>query len=352
MSVVVLPKPEKAKEGWPWEDTNDTTFDASVQWPKISIVTPSYNQGQYIEETIRSVLLQNYPNLEYIIIDGGSTDNTVEIIKKYAPWIQFWVSEKDRGQSDAINKGLEHCTGEIFNWLNSDDTYLPGTLHAVGDAYVRDPALQFFSGRENHIMDEGGKAVFAGSFITAKLEDTIDFCELTQPSTFFKLDTIKKIGGVNEELHYIMDGGMWCKLLLLFGQAHFQKTDRVLVNFRLHENSKTVSNAVVDNFLLERSSILADLQHNIGVPERMVAFYVSEMRKSPSLKKLNMNWEFNDKVISPKSLRKYYIQKYISESFRRKKFSNAGYGIRELVKQGMIDAYLFKSMVKLILKKS
>jgi glycosyltransferase involved in cell wall biosynthesis len=92
-----------------------------TQLPKISILTPSYNQGQYIEQTIQSILSQNYPNLEYIVIDGGSTDNTVEILKKYDQHITYWVSEKDRGQSHAINKGIEKCTGVLFNWLNSDD---------------------------------------------------------------------------------------------------------------------------------------------------------------------------------------------------------------------------------------
>lgn len=94
-------------------------------WPKISIVTPSFNQGQYIEETIRSILLQGYPNLEYIVIDGGSTDGAVDVIRKYEKWLTYWVSEPDKGQADAINKGLERCTGEIFNWINSDDILLP-----------------------------------------------------------------------------------------------------------------------------------------------------------------------------------------------------------------------------------
>ena len=97
-------------------------------WPKISIVTPSYNQGEFLEETIRAVLLQNYPNLEYFIMDGGSTDNSVEIIKTYKPWLTYWVSEKDKGQADAINKGFERVTGDILAWLNSDDTYEPDIL--------------------------------------------------------------------------------------------------------------------------------------------------------------------------------------------------------------------------------
>ena len=117
-----------------------------MNWPKISIVTPSFNQGQYIEETIISVLSQNYPNLEYIIIDGGSTDNTIGIIKKYESRITYWVSKLVRCQSHAINKGLNKCTGNIFNWLNSDDWYMPGVLFKATNAFINNRTGLFVSG--------------------------------------------------------------------------------------------------------------------------------------------------------------------------------------------------------------
>jgi len=133
-NLAELSPPPPGKTGWPWTEESpqlpDTMPDGSP-WPRISIVTPSYNQGQFIEETIRSVLLQGYPNLEYIIIDGGSSDGSVEIIKKYEPWLAYWVSEKDRGQSHAINKGLFRSTGEILAWLNSDDLLIWGSLAAA-----------------------------------------------------------------------------------------------------------------------------------------------------------------------------------------------------------------------------
>jgi len=120
--VEKLPPAAPGRTGWPWtEETDPAIYAGREDWPRISIVTPSFNQAQYLEETIRSVLLQNYPNLQYLVMDGGSTDGSVEIIKKYSPWIDHWVSEKDRGQSHAINKGLERCDGEWFNWINSDD---------------------------------------------------------------------------------------------------------------------------------------------------------------------------------------------------------------------------------------
>ena len=112
-------------------DNQMINIDQSFLYPKITVVTPNYNYGHYLEETIRSVLLQGYPNLEYIIIDGGSTDNSVEIIKKYESYVTYWESKPDRGQTHAINKGLERATGEIFNWINSDDILMPGALLAI-----------------------------------------------------------------------------------------------------------------------------------------------------------------------------------------------------------------------------
>ncbi len=119
-----LPSPPSNQTGWMWNEESSQlpeNMPDGHQLPRITIVTPSYNQGQFLEATIRSVLLQGYPNLEYIIIDGGSSDNSVEIIRKYEPWLAYWVSEKDRGQAHAINKGFAHATGSIYAYLNSDD---------------------------------------------------------------------------------------------------------------------------------------------------------------------------------------------------------------------------------------
>lgn len=125
------------KKGWPWvmEAKNPPVPETGNCWPKISIVTPSYNQEAFIEETIRSILLQRYPNLEYIIIDGGSTDGTLDIIKNYEQWTTCWISEPDRGMYDAINKGFERATGDIMAWSNTDDIYLPGAFHMIGSVF-------------------------------------------------------------------------------------------------------------------------------------------------------------------------------------------------------------------------
>ena len=158
--IEALPPIDVTKQGWPWIEASDSLPDKmpnGSDWPRISIVTPSYNQGKFLEETIRSVFLQGYPNLEYIIIDGGSTDNSIEIIKKYEPWLTYWVSEKDRGQSHAINKGFEHATGEIYGWLNSDDYFLPRALKAFAQASIKDKNSVAWAGSALEINKIGEK---------------------------------------------------------------------------------------------------------------------------------------------------------------------------------------------------
>jgi len=146
-----LPKPPVGKTGWPWTEETEQLPEKmpdGSDWPKISIVTPSYNQGQYIEETIRSVVLQGYPNLEYIIIDGGSKDKSVQIIKKYDHYISYWISKPDKGQANAINIGLELASGDIVAYINSDDFYLPGALFHVANVYKKNKFDIFIGNRK------------------------------------------------------------------------------------------------------------------------------------------------------------------------------------------------------------
>lgn len=229
-----------------------------TEYPKISIVTPSFNQGQYIEQTILSVLNQNYPNLEYIIIDGGSTDNTVEIIKKYEVHLKYWVSEADKGQSDAINKGLEHCTGDIFNWLNSDDYLEPGALLHVAEEYVKQPYTALCN-KVNVIDGTEFSHVRKPSFIGNDKEESIAWFNINQEGTWFSLAAVKKMNGVNQSLQFLMDLELWFKLLCNFRFESFRTTDKIVSNFRRHDQAKSsldISDQLVDGgFLGEEISL-------------------------------------------------------------------------------------------------
>src|SRR5437762_483466 len=145
-TVEDFPNSAVPKRGWPWMERQTEMSAPAKQWPRITIVTPSFNQAQFLEETIRSVLLQGYPNLEYIVMDGGSTDGSAEILEKYSPWIDHWVSEKDNGQADAIYRGFERATGEIIGWVNSDDLLLPGALAAHAEYFLRHHQAQLVMG--------------------------------------------------------------------------------------------------------------------------------------------------------------------------------------------------------------
>jgi len=216
-----------------------------MTFPKISIVTPSFNQGQYIEQTILSVLDQNYPNLEYIIIDGGSKDATVDIIKKYESRLAYWISEPDKGQTDAINKGFAKCTGEIFNWINSDDYYEPGAFEKIARLFTDHPKVNVVCGKEWSFEDENpaGKTLNPGSIIKKNIYETIRVGIMDQPCTFFRKKTIDVSFPLEPSLKYVMDRQLWWSYLLNYGQGHILQTDEVFTWFRLHTQSKSIEQA-------------------------------------------------------------------------------------------------------------
>jgi len=150
-----LPAPPAGRTGWPWTVGTTPPADAGAgPWPRISIVTPSYQQAAFLEEALRSVLLQNYPNLEYLVLDGGSTDGSAALVEKYAGHLAYWHSRRDRGQGDALNQGFARATGEIVGWLNSDDFYLPGALYAVARAFRDSPAEIVYGDAWNFFQDD------------------------------------------------------------------------------------------------------------------------------------------------------------------------------------------------------
>ncbi len=207
-------------------------------YPKISIITPSYNQGQFIEETILSVIGQGYPNLEYIIIDGGSTDNTVEIIKKHEQHITYWISEKDKGQSDAINKGFKRATGDVLAWLNSDDYYMPGVLNAV--ALLTDiNKTQLVYGNSFHFY-EGKSKSWGSDVIKYNKEKDIRIAHnVVQPSTFWTRKTWETVGELDTDLHFVFDWEWFARTKKY--NIEYIGTQKYLSAFRFHGNNKTTT---------------------------------------------------------------------------------------------------------------
>jgi len=214
-----------------------------VTVPKLSIVTPSFNQAHFIEETLQSVSRQQYPSLEHIVVDGASTDGTAEILKRYSSmpgWAHLrWISEPDHGQSDAINKGFRMATGDIIGWLNSDDLYEPGSLATVTKAFEENPLVDFIYG-DYLIIDETGKTLISKKEIAFDWE--IMLCGLNyiaQPNVFFRSRVFKKLGYLNDSLHYVMDYEFWLRAAT--HGFRFQHIPTAFAACRWHLSAKTVS---------------------------------------------------------------------------------------------------------------
>jgi glycosyltransferase involved in cell wall biosynthesis len=211
--------------------------------PRVTVITPSFNQSAYLEETIASVLGQAYKNLEYIIIDGGSTDGSVDIIRKYEDRLAYWVSEKDRGQTHAINKGLQRATGDIMAYLNSDDVYAQGTLERVADYWVRHPDVDLVHGRCRFVAQGGTKVGERTGSITRydEILDIWDFWwngrNFVQPEVFWSKRIAEKIGPFREDLYWVMDYEYWLRILRAGGKVGF--IDAELASFRRHPEQKS-----------------------------------------------------------------------------------------------------------------
>jgi glycosyltransferase involved in cell wall biosynthesis len=230
-----LPEPSSKRTGWPWDTasnplSNDISDPGGL--PKISIVTPSFNQGQFIEETIRSVLMQGYPHLEYIVVDGGSKDETVDILQKYDPWIDDWVSEPDDGQTHAINKGLRRATGDIHGWLNSDDFFVPGAMQRVAKAFQSSRCDVISGGRL--LVDEESNVT--GWAIKPAFDPKKGGNTFPQDSTLWRSHVYEVIGYLDESYDFAMDFEFF---LRLYKQFEILNTNDLIGAFRCYPENKT-----------------------------------------------------------------------------------------------------------------
>lgn len=234
-------------------------------WPRISIVTPSYNQGRFVEETIRSVLLQGYPNLEYIVMDGGSSDESVAIIEKYKAWLCHFSSERDSGQSDALNKGFKKTTGAVLGWLNSDDVLTQqafSQLSRICGATFEQMAV--FVGASEYRDVSGRDILFDVSVLPTDVKGLFAYPDglyLAQPSVFFTRKAWVDAGGLDEKLHYAMDLDYWIRLARA---SNFWKIDAKLSWMRQHDDAKTWRDE--KNVILEVEKVLAS-HSNLVTPQ-------------------------------------------------------------------------------------
>lgn len=293
-TIATLPPPPPGREGWPWTDSDETSSfpDRAGGWPPISIVTPSFNQGPYLEETIRSVLLQGYPELEYIVIDGGSTDSSVEILRRYEGWLTYWVSESDSGQSEAINKGFARASGKIQGYLNSDDAYRPNALARVSGAFLHDPkALHAFpvvdidhrgASRLRSVPLRRRRAVrsltnpdrsdppaegeaWQGSLVPLMVGELY----LHQPGVFWPAESYFEQGGFDERYSFMFDQKFFLELVLA-GLPLICHGGSPVASFRHHDLSKTIMSRRegTNPFSLELWRIARELEPRLDQPER------------------------------------------------------------------------------------
>lgn len=207
--------------------------------PRVTIITPSYNQAAFLEQTILSVLSQDYPNLEYWIFDGGSTDGSVEIIQRYAGRLAGWVSEKDRGQADAINKGFARATGEIVGWLNSDDVYLPGAIRSAVQAMQACPDCGLvFSDAVS--INGAGEPINVMAFGDWGLEDLMQFSIICQPAVFMRRAVLEQAGYLDLSYHYMLDHHLWLRMAQIAPVRHVPER---WAQARFHANAKNVAHA-------------------------------------------------------------------------------------------------------------
>jgi glycosyltransferase involved in cell wall biosynthesis len=266
-----LPPPREGKKGWPWTEDSEVlapSMPDGSAWPRITLVTPSFNQAAFLEETIRSILLQGYPDLEYLVMDGGSTDGSVEIIKKYSPWIAAWVSEPDGGQSAAINRGLKMGSGLFAGWINSDDMLHQNALFTQATRIGLD-ARDVYLGTCAY-MDADGNVQSIHRSRIHRLEDLLRVPQvwrrggnIVQPEVLFPRALALEVGGLDADNHYSMDYELWGKFLI--AGARFRHTEVPFGMLRRHADQKTADGPRTTQSLMKSALKLLDLPNGLSL---------------------------------------------------------------------------------------
>jgi len=270
-----LPSSPAGESGWPWTDAGaQAALRSNLDtWPKFSIITPTFNRADFLEKTIRSVLWQHYPNLEYIIIDGGSRDGSVEIIQKYSKQIAYWVSEPDKNQADALNKGLRRCTGDIIAFINSDDFYLPGALRRAAQLLVEHPEAGWISGI---IRYEDGEGQFLQTKQIPPLPEDraewIDRWPTYQPACFWRAACFQRVGEFRADLPYTFDTEFTIRLPF-HGFFPLSVAEQFSVRV-LHGDTKQQSNPEI--YPREAQTYYPDFARFLA-PEEMPPFFWRQM---------------------------------------------------------------------------
>jgi glycosyltransferase involved in cell wall biosynthesis len=265
-----IPAPPSGKEGWPWTEESRTLpslMADGCSWPRITVVTPSYNQGQFLEETLRSVLLQGYPNLEYFVFDGASTDNSVEVIEKYEPWLSYWVSEPDAGQSAAINRGFKMGSGLYATWINSDDLLCKNALveHASQIGFTKNTVYVgiccYIDGHGRFVSTHRGRIHSLVDLVSLR---TIWYSggNIVQPEALFPLELAREVGGLNADNHFTMDYELWGQFFL--AGARFQYTDIPFGMARRHPDQKTGDGIRTARSLIDTAAKLTGLANSFS----------------------------------------------------------------------------------------
>lgn len=266
-----LPPPPPERHGWPWTEAPPPLPDhlpSGAPWPRITVVTPSYNQAAFLEETIRSVLLQGYPNLEYLVLDGGSSDGSRAILERYAPWLDYVVSQPDSGQADAINQGFRRASGAVLGWINSDDILLPEALRRLAEAHLQAPAALVLGDVINHDQQRDTHERVRQHNVTVAHMVTLwrHVGCWHQPGCYVPRAQYLRSGELDASLRYLFDADWMCRLLQ---HAPVTYVHAPVAQFRLHAASKTVAEAQA--WLPEYAEIVRRYgQHVPGLKPRRV----------------------------------------------------------------------------------